>query len=434
MKNSSLLIAIATAISFAPAPSQAEVQITSERIEPAAATHRFQFKNIPAPSQTDAATNARIQMVIGREDAFSGDLDTLRDGQLPDYGDHPDANFFFDAGTPGGRITLDLGNPTDTQQINTYSWHNGTRGPQVYRLYGSNAAGAGPPPAIQGTDLQKAGWQLIASVDTRPPQGSPAEKAAGQYGVSISAPVGALLGKFRYLLFDIARVSDADQFGNTFFSEIDVHDGKQHTAKPLDPGAVEMVFDVSETPALQPWVDAKLRPACLKWYPIIAKMLESNGFRAPRNVTLIFHKDMPVPAATLGTRVHCNARWLQQTLEGEAIGAIIHELVHVIQHYGRMRVGNPNPVWLVEGVADYIRWFHYEPKTLRPHPDPARAKYTDSYRTTAAFLNYLVEKHDPAMVAKLNEAMRTGRYHDELWKQFTGKSVDQLWAEYVKTL
>jgi hypothetical protein len=98
------------------------------------------------------------------------------------------------------------------------------------------------------------------------------------------------------------------------------------------------------------------------------------------------------------------------------------------------RGGNPNPGWLVEGVADYIRWFHYEPESLRPRPDPARAKYTDSYRTTAAFLNYVVQAHDRDVVQKLNTAMRAGRYNDETWKQYTGMTVDGLWAEYIKML
>jgi acyl-CoA-binding protein len=30
--------------------------------------------------------------------------------------------------------------------------------------------------------------------------------------------------------------------------------------------------------------------------------------------------------------------------------------------------------------------------------------------------------------------MREGRYRPELWSEYTGKTVDDLWAEYVKTL
>jgi hypothetical protein len=135
-------------------------------------------------------------------------------------------------------------------------------------------------------------------------------------------------------------------------------------------------------------------------------------------------------AYTAGTRVVCAGPWFKQNLDGEAVGAVVHELVHVVQQYGRIR-GNRNPGWLVEGVADYIRWFRYEPEHLRPRPNLARAKYTDSYRTTAAFLNWLMEKHDNQLIRKLNAAMREGKYRPELWQELTGKTVDELWADYV---
>ena len=89
---------------------------------------------------------------------------------------------------------------------------------------------------------------------------------------------------------------------------------------------------------------------------------------------------------------------------------------------------------MVEGVADYIRWFLYEPEELRPRVDPSRNKYTDSYRITGAFLNYLVQNKDEKLVEKFNAAMREGRYSEDLWKEFTGETVDDLWADYMQTL
>jgi hypothetical protein len=106
-----------------------------------------------------------------------------------------------------------------------------------------------------------------------------------------------------------------------------------------------------------------------------------------------------------------------------------------VQRYGRTRGGTRNPGWLVEGIADYIRWFKYEPKPTGTRPrNPDRAKYTDSYRTTAGFLNFVVEKHDKEIVPKLNAAMRQGKYSADLWKEYTGKTADELWKEYVATL
>ena len=149
---------------------------------------------------------------------------------------------------------------------------------------------------------------------------------------------------------------------------------------------------------------------------------------------MTFLADMRGVASTGGTRIHCAGGWFRRNLQGEAVGAVVHEMVHVVQRYRRVRGGRRNPGWMVEGVADYIRWFLYEPKSKRPRPNPARAKYTDSYRTTAAFLNYAVDTCDRDLIRKFNAAMRQGKYTAELWKEYTGKTVDELWADYVKTL
>jgi hypothetical protein len=411
-----------------PAAAGAEVLPVCERSENSSATADFRFRTVPPPSKSDAATNARFSVVAGDVDPHGGDVETLQDGRLPESSDHPDANFFFDAGTAGGRLLLDLGSVIDVQQVNTYSWHANKRGPQVYQLYASDGSAPGfvARPG-RGVALPQVGWNRIASVDTRPAQGTP----GGQYGVSIADRSGGSLGRFRYLLFDISRTDDRDRFGNTFFSEIDVCDGQEHAARPAAAEPVEFVFDTSETPDLQPWVETRLRPVCERWYPRIVAMLPSPGYTAPRRVSITFRKDMQGVAGASGTRIVCAGDWFRRNLEGEAAGAVVHELVHVVQRYGRVRNGRSNPGWLVEGVADYIRWFHFEPPSQRPRPNPATAHYTDSYRTTAAFLNYVAETQDQDIVKKLNTAMREGRYTAELWKEHTGKTVDELWEGFV---
>jgi hypothetical protein len=37
-------------------------------------------------------------------------------------------------------------------------------------------------------------------------------------------------------------------------------------------------------------------------------------------------------------------------------------------------------------------------------------------------------------VKKFNADMRQGKYDEASWKKYTGKTVDELWAEYVATL
>jgi hypothetical protein len=47
------------------------------------------------------------------------------------------------------------------------------------------------------------------------------DDTGGQYGVSITDPSGSL-GTFRHLLFECAVTETFDDYGNTFYSEIDV--------------------------------------------------------------------------------------------------------------------------------------------------------------------------------------------------------------------
>jgi len=181
----------------------------------------FKFKSVPAISTKDAATNAKFTIVSGERDMAGGGLDKLHDGKPPLAEDDPDNNFFFNAGTEGGRLQVDLGGVITIKQVNTYSCHVSTRAPQVYKLYASDGTAKDFNAAPKtGTDPEKCGWKLIAKVDTRPKSSE-----GGQCGVSISNADGAL-GKYRYLLFDISRTEADDDYGNTFYSEIDVIEQK----------------------------------------------------------------------------------------------------------------------------------------------------------------------------------------------------------------
>ncbi|HKR63446.1 MAG TPA: glycoside hydrolase family 38 C-terminal domain-containing protein [Thermoanaerobaculia bacterium] len=169
----------------------------------------FTFKTIPPPSRDDAATNATVTILGGTIDPNSGPLRVLTDGALPTNEDEPGANVFFRANSWGGRLRLDLGRPIDIAEIRTYSRHPDTRGPQVYKVYGSNTDSA-PPSRV---DPETAGWTLIAFVDTRPVSGD----AGGPYAVRIAST-----GTYRYLLFDVFETESDDAWGNTFYSEVDV--------------------------------------------------------------------------------------------------------------------------------------------------------------------------------------------------------------------
>jgi hypothetical protein len=196
----------------------AQVKVVVDRNTGISATGEFRFQHVPSPVRDNSAAKAKLSLVVGKQDPNGRPVSALTDGVLPTDEDEPGANFFFDAGTDGGRILMDLGGAMEIAQVNTYSWHTDTRGPQVYNLYASD--GADPKFNLEPdakTDPARCGWSLVAQVDTRPRHGG----SGGQYGVSISDSRGSL-GKFRYLLFDSVPTERDDPWGNTFYSEVSV--------------------------------------------------------------------------------------------------------------------------------------------------------------------------------------------------------------------
>ncbi|HSE33212.1 MAG TPA: hypothetical protein VLA93_16680 [Pyrinomonadaceae bacterium] len=199
-----------------------EVKITIDHNANNAANQEFKFKNVPSPVKDDAAAKAKLVLIDGEIDGNGADLVAVTDGVLPADRDEPAANFFFNAGTSGGRFRLDFGRAIDVAQVNTYSWHPNTRGPQIYKLYGSD--GTYPnfnPDPNRRIDPTTVGWGLIASVNTSTTHGVD----GGQYAVGISSSAGTL-GRYRHLMFDCYVTETNDDWGNTFYSEIDVIEKK----------------------------------------------------------------------------------------------------------------------------------------------------------------------------------------------------------------
>ena len=405
----------------------------------------FRLPNVPSPSKDDAATTARFTLLEGVADSNGGTLAQLHDGKVPTDADEPERNFFFSAGSSGGRILVDLNRVIEIKQVNTYSWHPSGRGPQVYKLYASDGTITDfkAQPA-KGTDLQSAGWKQIAEVDTK-------SKGGGQHVVSISDSE-SMIGKYRYLLFDISRTETDDDFGNTFYSEIDVVEQNASTESTVATAAApfviksadnycEISIDTSGAPDLREWAEQKLAPVLADWYPKIVAMMSSDGYESPKQFSVIIRPGNGV-AATGGTRVTANSTWFKGELNREAIGALLHEEVHVVQQYGRGRRENPDfkrpPGWLVEGIPDYIRWFKYEPQShgadliwLQGRRNQ-KLNYDGMYRISANFLDYVVEHYDrdKTLITKVNAACRQGKYTDDLWKELTGKPLAELNDEW----
>lgn len=189
---------------------------------------------------------------------------------------------------------------------------------------------------------------------------------------------------------------------------------------------LKVEIDCSDSPESKAWAE-KAEKLAKEWYPKLINMLDSDGFRPTESLKLVFKK-MDGVAYASGNTITISAAWIEKN-PGD-LGMVVHELTHVIQAYrGR------NPGWVVEGIADYIRFFQYEPGNVATRVNPDRNKYTDSYRVTACFFDWIVENKEKDFIKKMNDVCRSGRYSNEnTFKDITGKTVDELWEEYAESL
>lgn len=165
---------------------------------------------------------------------------------------------------------------------------------------------------------------------------------------------------------------------------------------------------------------------CEQWFPVFCKFLSTEGWTPPEVVKIVIKTDMTVPGSTSGSTISVSDSFI--TKHPEDFGMVMHELVHVVQHYPN---SHKNAGWLIEGIADYLRYWKYESE--RPKRKIGEnASYRDGYSTAASFLAWIVWKYDRRTVRRLDAALRNGKYDDALFHKITGKDLNELWAEFVK--
>jgi hypothetical protein len=125
----SKLTSLITAGFIVLALTSPDAKVTFDRNANDVANREFKFKNVPSPAKEDAAAKAKLTLVDGDIDPAAADLAAITDGRLPTDEDEPGANFFFKAGSPGGRFRMDFGSVITIAQVNSFSWHSESRDP-----------------------------------------------------------------------------------------------------------------------------------------------------------------------------------------------------------------------------------------------------------------------------------------------------------------
>ena len=181
-------------------------------------------------------------------------------------------------------------------------------------------------------------------------------------------------------------------------------------------------MDTSRAPDLANF-GARVKQTLEEWYPSLASYLTSPGFVDVQSIPIYFNPDYDGVAYTVGNRIVGAVDYYRS--HQDDVGSMIHEMVHVIQGYRN------GPGWLVEGIADYVRYYIYEPNRQPGKPGPGN-NYTDGYGVTAYFLNYIVTRVRSDMIYWSNKDMREGTYADSIWPRLTGKDLPTMWADMLR--
>ncbi|PRD49098.1 basic secretory protein-like protein [Sphingobacterium haloxyli] len=159
-------------------------------------------------------------------------------------------------------------------------------------------------------------------------------------------------------------------------------------------------------------------------YPKLAK--KYNRYTR-KEITFVIDPDYEGIAATAGGIVRFNPAWFVKNPHD--IDIVTHEVMHIVQDYP----GGSGPGWLVEGIADYVRYKYGVDNGAANWRLPdfkEEHHYTNSYRIAARFLDWAESTQKRGLIKKLDTALRDKKYTANIWMENTGKTLDQLWNMY----
>ncbi|MCH5584365.1 basic secretory family protein [Shimazuella sp. AN120528] len=159
-------------------------------------------------------------------------------------------------------------------------------------------------------------------------------------------------------------------------------------------------------------------------YPPMADAYNPKKARKEFFVKFEKNKDYPI-AYTLGNTIYIHPDYAKNNPDDQ--GMLVHEMCHILQAYPN---GVKVPSWFVEGFADYARYRYSNLDNWRFPKVDKNQKYTDSYRVTARFFMWINHIKSPGSILKIHQRVQNNYYSDNLFEEYTGKTLDELWQEY----
>jgi len=186
----------------------------------------------------------------------------------------------------------------------------------------------------------------------------------------------------------------------------------------------QLVF-INKNEKFDPTIQKNLIETYFEVYPKLVNMFND---KSTHEVVFITDTAYNGVAETLGNRILFATKYMNK--HPYDVDIVTHEGMHIVQGYGY----GSGPVWLTEGIADFIRYKYgvdnVGSKWYLPAFKEKKEGYKDSYRVTARFFEWIDQKVKPGMIVQIDKELRNHTYTADTWATLSGKSLDELWAAY----
>jgi hypothetical protein len=190
---------------------------------------------------------------------------------------------------------------------------------------------------------------------------------------------------------------------------------------PLQGSGDDTITITNDDPALS---DATINNLVSTFFQVYPQLRGRFNLSAPTAVGFHFIPNLGYPAfANPAEIVFSSTHFIENPEDWDVV---THEAMHLIQH------PSVSVSWLIEGIADYVRdeyGVHNEAARWALVDTPGKY-YNAGYKDTALFLQSIERAYAPSLVDDLTAALRADRYSEDLWVEYTGSTLDQLWNEY----
>lgn len=203
---------------------------------------------------------------------------------------------------------------------------------------------------------------------------------------------------------------------------IDLHSQNE---KAYNVGDESLIF-INQDPGLDSRVSKGLIDTYFAIYPVLKKNFNPS---LEKKIEVKIDTSYKGVAYAHDGKIVISANWLKENPYD--FDVITHEVMHIVQSYPP----GSAPGWLVEGVADYVRYkygLHNEKAGWELPEFSIDHSFTDSYRITARFLVWLSHRFGETSIKILDQKMRENLYSENLWKEITDSSLEDLWSSYIK--